>query len=401
MGKLCSFAQGIDVLVYDSLCGQRADRSTYAVGHHHKQTLGTRAHRRIGLLVNIERTGDIEEVKRKAVNDATQYEQQYAGHTRIAHAEEGKAQYPCQHSQQHDVLDTELLEEERDQKDADCLTNLRDRNEHRTMLYGKGLYEVGTCREATQEGRCKTVGDLQADTQEHTEDEEQCHLFLLEQSKSFQSKCFYQVYLALHFLDLAIGQRECICSQQKAQSTANSKLMGCRLETKQVDAPLHGDKSYRTEYTDRREVLDGIHTGFHQCVEGYRIGQCDRRHVEGYGYGVERKERTELYRITGTQTVNARCTHKQTCHQMTETQGLLGRQPTVGHDTHQCGHEDRYDSLDRVEDTDMCTHTVLGQVTTHTNQVRAPYGELQEVHDNQSKLKRFVFHNDIKFNFFS
>ena len=40
--------------------------------------------------------------------------------TGIAHAEEPEAQYPCQHGNQHHLLDAEAFQEERYQQDAEC-----------------------------------------------------------------------------------------------------------------------------------------------------------------------------------------------------------------------------------------------------------------------------------------
>ena len=81
------------------------------------------------------------------------------------------------------------------------------------MLYAKGI-----CKFFNGAKRCDKwvgigIGHLQAHTQHHRENEEQCHLFLLEEPECFETQGLYQIYVTLVFANLACGQRERIDGQ--------------------------------------------------------------------------------------------------------------------------------------------------------------------------------------------
>ena len=64
---------------------------------------------------------DVEEVKCKAVNNAAENKQQNAGHCGVAKAEEPKTANPCEHCNEHHVLDAELFHCKRNEQDAKSL----------------------------------------------------------------------------------------------------------------------------------------------------------------------------------------------------------------------------------------------------------------------------------------
>ena len=65
---------------------------------------------------------------------------------------------------------------------------------------------------------------------------------------------------------------------------------------------------------------------------------------------------------------------------MAATQQTLGRNPTVGNDTHDGGHENRDDTLHGEERSDVLAHAHVSQVNTHTGEVSSPDSKLKEVH---------------------
>ena len=158
--------------IHHSLRGERTDRGADTVRHHHKETLGTRADRRVSLLIHIQRTGDIEEIEGEAVHDTTEHKEQYTRHTRITGTEECKTEHPCKHGQQHHILNSEFLQEERNSQNTKGLAYLADGNQNTGVLYGKGIRKSRISAETGEEGIRKTIRDLQTDTQAHTEDEE-------------------------------------------------------------------------------------------------------------------------------------------------------------------------------------------------------------------------------------
>ena len=84
------------------------------------------------------------------------------------------------------------------------------------MLNGKGLCKEFVFSETAEIRGGKTVRNLQADAKEHTEDEEQRHLFLFEESKRAESKSIHEVHFAFHFLDFAVRQSQRISGKQQA-----------------------------------------------------------------------------------------------------------------------------------------------------------------------------------------
>ena len=78
--------------------------------------------------------------------------------------------------------------------------------------------------------------------------------------------------------------------------------------------------------------------------------------------------------------------HEGSCHQMAKPQQFLCRNPAVGNNAHQGGHEDRHNALHGKERTDVSPHADIAQVDSHTCQIGTPGGKFQEVHQCQTNL---------------
>ena len=90
---LCGLAGGLDAGCEDVFAGDEgAQRGADAVGHEHEQALCRGARLNVRLLVNVDAAGDVEEVKGHAVDDAAEDEEDVAGETGAADAEEAKIQ---------------------------------------------------------------------------------------------------------------------------------------------------------------------------------------------------------------------------------------------------------------------------------------------------------------------
>ena len=72
------------------------------------------------------------------------------------------------------------------------------------MLDPKGIGIGRYLAEGADEGIGKAIGDLEAHTEEHREDEEECHLPLLEEDKGTQAEGFHQT------LALSLGGRRAV-----------------------------------------------------------------------------------------------------------------------------------------------------------------------------------------------
>ena len=114
-----------DEAVDDGLCGKGAYGGADAVGANHEKSLGRRAHRGRGLLVDVETARDVEEVEGHAVDDAREHNHPEA-RPGVAEAEEPEAAHPRQHRHEHDALDAETFQAEGDEEDAEGLGSLRD-----------------------------------------------------------------------------------------------------------------------------------------------------------------------------------------------------------------------------------------------------------------------------------
>lgn len=75
------------------------------------------------------------------------------------------------------------------------------------------------------------------------------------------------------------------------------------------------------------------------------------------------------------------------------------RNPAVGYDADEGGHENGYKTLHGVEPEYIFAETVGAEEHTHRNQICAPYGELEEVHRGEPCFKIEVFHYAYRLNF--
>ena len=107
-------------MIYHSLRAQRTDSGTETVCHDNEQALCTGTDSPVCLSINKQRAGYVEEIECNSINNHGKDEHPYAA-SRITHTEESETQYPCQHGNQHHLLDAETFQEERYQQDAECL----------------------------------------------------------------------------------------------------------------------------------------------------------------------------------------------------------------------------------------------------------------------------------------
>ena len=114
---------GVDKVIDHRLCSERTECSPNPIGHDHEEPLGTGANGGVGLLVHEERTRDIEEVEGDPVDDHTQQEEPDTT-TRVTETEEGKAQDPSRHSDEHHPTDTEATQGKWDKQDTERLREL-------------------------------------------------------------------------------------------------------------------------------------------------------------------------------------------------------------------------------------------------------------------------------------
>ena len=348
----------------DHLCGECTDGSTETVGHHHKESLRRGALLGCGLLVHIECTGDIEEIKGKAIDDAAEHEEDDAGEAGVTCAEESEAEDPGEHRHEHDILDTEFLEEERNSEDTEGFADLGDRNQDIRVLHAESIGKLFDGAKGSDKGVGVGVRHLEAHTEHHREDEEECHFLLFEEGEGFESKCFYEVHTAFCGFDLASREGEGVGSQDEAESTADDELPGSSLEAEEVNDPHGRDEADSTEDTDGREVLNRIHAGFDEGIESDGVGERDGRHEECDGEGVEGEQRAEVY-IGGREGIHTCCAHKQAGEGMAETEGLLRLDPAVCDDTHEGRHEETNYTLDGIEPSDVLTKPLLEEVGSH------------------------------------
>jgi hypothetical protein len=108
------------IVVDDQPRNPGSNRGAQTVCHEHEETLCAGADVAGGLAVDVERTGNVEEVEGDTVDDAGKHEQPYA-RARVAKSEETEPEHPCEHGDEHDFLDAESLHEEWNEEDAERL----------------------------------------------------------------------------------------------------------------------------------------------------------------------------------------------------------------------------------------------------------------------------------------
>ena len=312
----------------------------------------------------------------------------------IAHGEEAETEHPGQHGDEHHVLDTVPSQEEGYQQDAQGLGNLGEGYQHIGVLHSEGALIFRQVAEVGQERIREAVGNLQGHPEQHREDEEHRHLPLPEEREGPQSHGIHQRLLFRRAVDGTLGQGQGIESQQDAQYARNDILHRSLLhrratEVNQVHEPHRAYKAHRTPDPDRRKVLDRILAGLLQDSVGHRVGYRDSRHEKSYADGIQTEQSSVLHRIAGRDSVDASSRHRRSRHQMTDTQKSLRRNPFVGDNTHDSGHEDRDNALNGIEHSYLLPETDTGQIPSLAGQISAPDSELQKAQNYQSYFISF------------
>ena len=154
--------------------------------------------------------------------------------------------------------------------------------------------------------------------------------------------------------------------------------------TSAVDKPHRDDETDSSQHTNRREVLDGVKPVLLQDREGGGVCQGDGGHIERHTQRIEGDEealRLQFLTEASLQSKPPASQHEAACQQMAEAQHTLRLHILIGNDTHQCGHEDRHDTLDGIEPGDLIAQTCDAEIVTHTSEIGTPHGELQKIHD--------------------
>ena len=147
-------------MVDDRLGAERSDGGTEAVGHHHEYTLRTAADLLVRVLVDEERTADVEEVEGHTVNDHRKNEEHEAEARRAARTEEEETQSPSHKGNEHHLLDAEFLQEERDQKNTKRFRDLRYGRQEHVVFHCKGVGVFRRLAKGIQEWGGEAVGHL-------------------------------------------------------------------------------------------------------------------------------------------------------------------------------------------------------------------------------------------------
>ncbi len=154
--------------------------------------------------------------------------------------------------------------------------------------------------------------------------------------------------------------------------------------------------AYRTEYTDGREFLHGVHPFLGHGVVGNGIDQGDGGHEEGDAEAVQDEQGSELHLVPGNHTVNAGSGHEQAGKAVTHGQNLLGFHLFVCHNAHEGGHEDGHDALHGKEPFDLRAQADVPQVAAQGGEIGAPDGKLQEQHRDELDGNGFNLHLHIR-----
>ena len=374
-----SLGQTEHITVDHPLRHQHARRSTKAVRHHHEQSLRSTADARVRVLIDEQRAADVEEVEGDTIDNHRKDDEDksVAG---IADGKEPEAKHPGKHGNEDDLLDAQATHTKWDEQEAERFAHLRERGEDDAVLYheGIGVAVFQSRSPSLKVGRGVAVGDMKADTHEHGEEEENGHLTVPEERKSPKSQSIHKAFLPVALADGTGGHRQGIGRHEQAQDARHGKLVGRGLEAQEVHRPHGTDEAHRSPYADGRKGLDGVETGAVQCRKGHGICQSNGGHEEGYAERVEGKEKGEADIAGSRQSVAAGEQHEKSSHEVAEAQQPLGGNPLVGHDAHQCGHEERDEALRTVEPTDVSAHSLTAEIKPHGNEIGTPNGELKE-----------------------
>jgi len=110
-------------MVYHPAATHPSQESPQPIGHDHEQSLGTGPDGDRRLFFDEEGTGDIEKVEGHSVDDHGEHKEGKSA-TRVADAEEAKAEHPGEDAHQHYFFDTKPIEEKRNGEDEQGLGDL-------------------------------------------------------------------------------------------------------------------------------------------------------------------------------------------------------------------------------------------------------------------------------------
>ena len=170
---------GVDHRLGGECANSRAD----TIGHQHKQSLGGTSLLRVRVLLDKERSGDVEEVEGHAIDDHREDKHPHAT-ARIAQGEEAEAQHPGHHGDEHDVLDAVALHKEGDEEDAAGLADLGERDEHIGMVDAEGVGVLGYVFKRGDKGVGEAVGDCRLTPRSIEKQKKMAIFFCLSRAKA-------------------------------------------------------------------------------------------------------------------------------------------------------------------------------------------------------------------------
>ena len=232
------------------------------------------------------------------------------------------------------------------------------------MLNAERALIFGYRAEACDIGVGESVGNLQRHAEEHREDEEYRHAFLLEQLEGVESEGLSHRASAV-VAHRAWWERQRVGTEEQTHDAAGEELVVVLLIAHQVDKPHHADETDGAECAYRRKHLHGVESGTLESAVGNGVGEREGRHVERHAAGVECEQRCKLRLAAGGHAVVARGNHECGGDDVARAQQLLCRDVAVGEDSHQRRHEERHDALHCVKHSDVFTHSDAEQVGSH------------------------------------
>ena len=386
--------------VHDGAGGEGADGGAEAVGHHHEQALGAGTDVLGGVLLHVQGTGDVEEVERETVHDATQDEEEDARHRRVTETEESEAAHPGEHRDQHHVLDAETLHRERDQEDTQGFGSLGNGDQRVGVLHGERVRESRVRGEGAEERVRVAVRDLQRGAQEHREDEEDRELRILEQRESLQAESLGETLVLLGLVDRAVRHRKGVAGQHEGQQARRDELRVAVLHRDPADVQEVGhehraDEADGAEHPDGREFLHRVHAFHGHRIVGHGVHEGDGGHEEGDAQAVQDEQGGELDRLPGAHAVEAGPGHEDAGQAVAQGEDPLGFHLLVGDDAHQRGHEDGDDPLHGEKPFDLAPEADVAQIAAERGEVGTPDGELQEQHQDELEGYGFDFHRRV------
>ena len=230
------------------------------------------------------------------------------------------------------------------------------------------------------------IGNLKSGAQQHREDEEDRHAFLLEESECAESERVDPRLAFPGMTDRTARQREGVDRENQGEDGRNVQLPIGQFDLyaaylNQIDEPHGGDEADRAPDPDGREVLHGIEFRQVEGIVGHRVREGDGGHVEH-----------DAHQHAGVQGsvggLRGGCDEEPGADELADAQQLLRGDPAVGDDTHEGRHEERCDTHRSEETADLqpCELKSSAEVGAQRNEPRTPDRVLQEVHDDKTEF---------------